>query len=526
MTFLDLDVTSDESVTAVVQRVIERFGRIDVLVNNAGIGTAGAAEESSVAQDQRLFDINVFGLIRMTKAVLPHMRAQGRGRIINVSSILGLIPGPFMAVYAASKHAVEGYSESLDHEVREHGVRALLVEPGYTKTGFDANVMQPDTPLPVYAEQRHLFEARMAAHGKDGDEPATVAKVIVAAATDPKPKLRYTAGSTARRVSLLRRIAPSGVFDGRSAGSTGCPPEISTPSRAPIRRRPRYQRHTRRALNEHHRHRHHVLRGGTGPHHHGRRRDLRLPRARAERRSVIFLVHLAATLDNWDPRIIDPIAREHHVIAFDNRGVGASTGQVPDSVEAMAGDAYAFIRALEFVRVDIFSFSLGGFVAQALVTKHPDLVRKLDPHRDGPRRREGHRQGRRHDLLRHAAGCAHPTGPEGVPVFNRNATGKPAARAFVTRLEERTVDRDAPIKIRAFQTQLKAIKRWGRSAPRRPAEDHPAHLDRQRRQRPYGAFRSVRGPAPPHPRLRARHLPRLRPRRHLPASPTFAPVAI
>ena len=120
-----------------VQQVIERFGRIDVLVNNAGIGSAGAAEENSVAQAQSVFDINVFGVIRMTKAVLPHMRAQGGGRIINVSSVLGFVPQPFMAVYVASKHAVEGYSESLDHEVREHGVRVLLVEPAYTKTGFD-----------------------------------------------------------------------------------------------------------------------------------------------------------------------------------------------------------------------------------------------------------------------------------------------------------------------------------------------------------------------------------------------------
>jgi pimeloyl-ACP methyl ester carboxylesterase len=89
---------------------------------------------------------------------------------------------------------------------------------------------------------------------------------------------------------------------------------------------------------------------------------------------VIFFVHLAATLDNWDPRIIGPIAKNHHVIAFDNRGVGASTGQVPDTVEAMADDAYTFIKSLGFSKIDIFSFSLGGFVAQALVLKHPDLV--------------------------------------------------------------------------------------------------------------------------------------------------------
>ncbi|TMK93377.1 MAG: alpha/beta hydrolase, partial [Actinobacteria bacterium] len=100
---------------------------------------------------------------------------------------------------------------------------------------------------------------------------------------------------------------------------------------------------------------------------------------------VIFLVHLAATLDNWDPRIIDPIAKNHHVIAFDNRGVGASTGRVPDTVEAMADDAYTFIKALGFSKIDIFSFSLGGFVAQALVVKHPDLVRKLVLTGTGPK---------------------------------------------------------------------------------------------------------------------------------------------
>jgi NAD(P)-dependent dehydrogenase (short-subunit alcohol dehydrogenase family) len=213
VTFLDLDVTSNESVTTVVQQVIERFGRIDVLVNNAGLGAAGAAEESSLAQDQRLFDVNVFGLIRMTKAVLPRMRAQGGGRIINISSVLGFLPGPYMASYAASKHAIEGYSESLDHEVREHGVRVLLVQPAYTNTGFEVNSLRADSPLPVYSQQRHIFDDLMAAAIKGGDDPAIVAKAVVSAATDPKPKLRYTAGPTAGRVSALRRIIPSRTFD-------------------------------------------------------------------------------------------------------------------------------------------------------------------------------------------------------------------------------------------------------------------------------------------------------------------------
>jgi NAD(P)-dependent dehydrogenase (short-subunit alcohol dehydrogenase family) len=213
VTFLDLDVTSDESVTTAVAQVIERFGRIDVLVNNAGLGTNGAAEESSVGQAQGVFDVNVFGLMRMTKAVLPHMRAQGRGRVINISSVFGFVPSPFMAVYGASKHAVEGYSESLDHEVREHGVRVLLVEPGTTNTPFDANLVLADTPLPAYAQQRHIFDEVVAASFRDGDDPAIVAKVIVSAATDQKPKLRYPAGPLAVRVSVLRRIVPARAFD-------------------------------------------------------------------------------------------------------------------------------------------------------------------------------------------------------------------------------------------------------------------------------------------------------------------------
>ena len=180
---------------------------------------------------------------------------------------------------------------------------------------------------------------------------------------------------------------------------------------------------------------------------------------------VVFFVHLAANLDNWDPRIVDPIAKDRHVITFDNRGVGASTGQVPDSVEAMADDAYTFIRALGYDTIDIFSFSLGGMVAQALVVEHPGLVRKLVLTGTGPAGGEGIDRvagTTYYDMLRAAL-----TGsdPKEFLFFNRNATGKPAAKAFIERLQERSVDRDAPVTVKAFQAQLKAIKKWGRSAP-------------------------------------------------------------
>jgi pimeloyl-ACP methyl ester carboxylesterase len=180
---------------------------------------------------------------------------------------------------------------------------------------------------------------------------------------------------------------------------------------------------------------------------------------------VVFFVHLAANLDNWDPRIVDPIARDHHVIAFDNRGVGASSGEVPDSIEAMADDAVTFIKALGFDKVDIFSFSLGGMVAQALVVRHPDLVRKLILTGTGPAGGKDIDKvaGTTYlDMLRAALTLSDP---KEFLFFNRNPAGRQAAKAFVQRLGERTTGRDAPIKVKAFQTQLRAIKKWGRSAP-------------------------------------------------------------
>ncbi len=143
---LPLDVTDQASVTSAVSTVIQRAGRIDVLVNNAGVGVFGAAEESSIAQAQELFDTNFFGLIRVTNEVLPHLRAQRSGRIINISSVLGFLPAPYGALYAASKHAVEGYSESLDHETREFGVRVV---------GGRARLHQPPRSRPMPPTRIH-----------------------------------------------------------------------------------------------------------------------------------------------------------------------------------------------------------------------------------------------------------------------------------------------------------------------------------------------------------------------------------
>src|SRR5262249_31133889 len=132
-----LDVRDRDSVEEGVATVFERAGRIDVLVNSAGTAMVGAGEETSPEQALELFDTNFFGVLRMTQAVLPAMRAQRYGRIINIGSVLGFLPAPFMSIYAASKHALEGYSESVDHEVRNFGVRVIVVEPGFTRTNLD-----------------------------------------------------------------------------------------------------------------------------------------------------------------------------------------------------------------------------------------------------------------------------------------------------------------------------------------------------------------------------------------------------
>ncbi|MGH3561375.1 MAG: oxidoreductase [Mycobacterium sp.] len=210
---VELDVTDAASVSRAVSSVIQRAGRIDVLVNNAGIGVAGAAEESSATQAQQLFDTNFFGLVRLTREVLPYLRRQGTGRVINIGSVLGFLPMPYGALYAASKHAVEGYSESLDHETREFGVRVSVVEPAYTRTSFDANMVDADSPIDDYAigrqRARQLFTEVM----ETADDPAVVADVVLKAATIRNPKVRYPAGPLARRMSRLKKFAPAASLD-------------------------------------------------------------------------------------------------------------------------------------------------------------------------------------------------------------------------------------------------------------------------------------------------------------------------
>jgi NAD(P)-dependent dehydrogenase (short-subunit alcohol dehydrogenase family) len=210
---LPLDVTQDASVEAAVQKVMQLEGRIDLLVNNAGFGVAPAgAEESSMAQAQAIFDTNFFGMVRMTRAVVPHMRRQKAGRIINLGSALGFLPLPYMALYSATKHAVAGYSESLDHELRTMGIRVSVVEPAYINTPFEANLMKPDAPLEVYREVRAGVDKRVKEVVLAADGPDVVAEIVLKAATAARPKIHYAPG-LASRLQMLRRFAPASVMD-------------------------------------------------------------------------------------------------------------------------------------------------------------------------------------------------------------------------------------------------------------------------------------------------------------------------
>jgi short-subunit dehydrogenase len=213
VTMLICDVTDDTSVMQAVDEVLARTGRIDLLVNNAGIGLLGGAEESSVAQVQVLFDVNLFGVLRMTNAVLPSMRRNRQGRIVNIGSVLGVIPAPYSAHYAATKHALEGYSESLDHELRAFNIRVSVIESAFVRTVFDQNGIEPDAVMKEYDRARAGVGALLRDVMPKADLPEMVAGVVVKAATDGRPRRRYTAGKAAWQVSMLRRFAPSEIFD-------------------------------------------------------------------------------------------------------------------------------------------------------------------------------------------------------------------------------------------------------------------------------------------------------------------------
>jgi short-subunit dehydrogenase len=209
---IEMDIRDEASVQKGIRAIIAQATRIDVLVNSAGVTLIGSTEETSIDEAQSLLDTNVLGVLRTTQAVLPHMRKQGSGRIVNISSVLGFLPAPYMSLYSASKHAVEGLSETLDHEVRQFGIRVALVEPSFTRTNLDLNAPQTASKILDYSREFGVVSQAIQKNVQKAPEPDGVANTIVDAALGTW-KMRRTPKGEASLLAKLRRFMPAGPVE-------------------------------------------------------------------------------------------------------------------------------------------------------------------------------------------------------------------------------------------------------------------------------------------------------------------------
>lgn len=215
---LPLDVTNEESMVKCVNTIFKKEGRIDVLVNNAGYGSYGAIEDVPIEEGRRQFDVNIFGLARMTQLVLPKMRENRYGKIVNISSIGGKIYTPFGGWYHATKHALEGFTDSLRLEVKEFGVDAIIVEPGGIKTDWghiSAENLKKTSGNGAYAKAANKTADGMFKmySGNQLSDPSVIAKTILKSITVRRPKTRYHAGSMSGLALAMRKILSDKMFD-------------------------------------------------------------------------------------------------------------------------------------------------------------------------------------------------------------------------------------------------------------------------------------------------------------------------
>jgi NAD(P)-dependent dehydrogenase (short-subunit alcohol dehydrogenase family) len=216
------DVRSDASVSTAVADILSREGRIDILVNNAGIAIAGSVEDTSVEQAKDQFEVNFFGVLRVCQAVLPAMRSQGAGYIVNIGSIAGQVAVPYQGLYSASKFALEGLTESLRMETRHLGIKVVLIEPGDHRTNLTAN-RRKSTPSPPYADRFHRAIRQMEKDEQNGPDPAGIARLIGRIVSKPKPRLRYTIGPVAERAAIwIKRLGPAALVEKAMTGYYKC----------------------------------------------------------------------------------------------------------------------------------------------------------------------------------------------------------------------------------------------------------------------------------------------------------------
>ncbi len=210
---IELDVTKQNTIDKAIEKGIETFGKIDVLINNAGFGMMGIAEASDEALMQRIFDVNVFGLIRTTKAVLPHMRANKSGLILNVTSIVGLFTLPYQGLYHATKHAVEGFTGSIQYELKPLGIDVKLVEPGGVNTEFIKNIsLTGSNEISDYKEGLDKYMGSIQNYMEHLSTPDSIAEIIYSAVTDNKEQLRYLAGPDAEQFMEARKAMDDKAF--------------------------------------------------------------------------------------------------------------------------------------------------------------------------------------------------------------------------------------------------------------------------------------------------------------------------
>ena len=213
---LKMDVTREEDLVAGIERIGAERGGVDILVNNAGFGLFGAMEETPLDDARYQFEVNLFGVARLTQLVLPHMREQGAGKIVNVSSVAGKIHTPLGSWYHASKHALEGWSDCLRWELKRFGIDVIIIEPGLIRTEFGniANTsMTAHSRDSAYAGIANRMEARMKRTGPNGSQPTVIADTIFKAIRARRPRTRYVAGKYAKPVVLFRKLVSDRMFD-------------------------------------------------------------------------------------------------------------------------------------------------------------------------------------------------------------------------------------------------------------------------------------------------------------------------